>query len=165
MSEPQRTVGATVMGAREAVGMTVAQIAELTRIRATLINAIERDDFRLCGGDAYARGHLKSIATAIGMDPRALVATFDRQRGLASSVPVTVSRVQQPTRLMEEGPEYGLSSLAGVLGVSVRRGRNGPNWSAAMILALVVVSGSCPIFRSAQLGLRWRHRPCRPHRR
>lgn len=141
MSEPQRTVGSTVSSAREAVGMTIAQVAAATRIRATLIADIESDDFRHCGGDVYARGHLKSIATAMGIDPAALTGAFDRQRGLAPPPFVSVRPVEQPTRLMEEGPEYGLSSLAGVLGVSVRRGRSGPNWTAAMGLALAVIIG------------------------
>jgi len=78
VTEAPLTVGQTVTRARNAAGMTVAQVAEQTRIRGTLISAIEADDFRLCGGDVYARGHLKSIATAVGIDPVAVAALVDR---------------------------------------------------------------------------------------
>ena len=81
MSDELRSVGRTVAEARHAAGMTVSQVADATRIRATVVSAIEQDDFRLCGGDVYARGHLKSIASAIGLDPREVVAQYDADRG------------------------------------------------------------------------------------
>ena len=52
------SIGETLAAARLAAGLTTAQVAETTRIRRTLIEAIEADDYRLCGGDVYARGHI-----------------------------------------------------------------------------------------------------------
>jgi hypothetical protein len=59
----------------------VEDVAAATRIRATLVRSIETDDFTRCGGAAYARGHIKSIAQAVGADPRELVAEYDRRYG------------------------------------------------------------------------------------
>jgi cytoskeleton protein RodZ len=137
--ESPLTVGETVARARAAAGMTVAQVAETTRIRSALISAIENDDFRPCGGDVYARGHLKSIATAIGIDPTALAAQLDEQLGSAREEAAPVAPVVQPTRLMDGGSGNGLASLAGTLGASLSGGRRGANWSAVMALALVVI--------------------------
>ena len=142
MTEAPLTVGQTVTRARNASGMTVAQVAEQTRIRGTLISAIEADDFRLCGGDVYARGHLKSIATAVGIDPVAVAAQFDVQRGAARTAAAPVEPIAQPTQVAErDGGSHGLSSLAGTLGASVSGGRRGANWTAVMALALAVIVG------------------------
>jgi cytoskeletal protein RodZ len=141
VSDAALTVGQTVARDRAAAGMTVAQVAASTRIRATVVSAIEDDDFRLCGGDVYARGHLKSIAAAVGSDPAALVAHFDEQHAATARVPSgEVEPIVQPTRVMEAGaPGAGLAALAGTLGASLSGGRRGPNWSAVMGLAIAVI--------------------------
>jgi cytoskeleton protein RodZ len=143
VSDTMPTVGQTVARARAAAGLTVTQVAASTRVRAAVIEAIEKDDFRLCGGDVYARGHLKSIATAVGLDPAALAAQYDDERGTARAVADPVAPIEQPTSVVERtsaGDTIG--ALAGTLGASVSRGRSGPNWSAVMALALAVVVGA-----------------------
>ncbi len=143
MSDTMPTVGRTVARAREAAGLTVTQVAASTRVRAAVIDAIEKDDFRLCGGDVYARGHLKSIATAVGLDPTALAAQYDAERGTARAAAGPVAPIEQPTSVVERtsaGDTIG--ALAGTLGASVARTRTGPNWSAVMALALAVVVGA-----------------------
>ena len=142
MTEALLTVGQTVARARTAAGMTIAQVAEQTRVRGTVISAIEDDDFRLCGGDVYARGHLKSIATAVGIDPVAIAAQFDEQRGAARIAAAPVEPIAQPTQVAaRDGGSHGLASLAGTLGASVSGGRRGANWTAVMALALAVIVG------------------------
>jgi cytoskeletal protein RodZ len=71
------SLGSELRAAREAQGLSVDDVALATRIRATLIRAIEEDDFSHCGGAVYARGHVRSIARAVGLDPEPLLATFD----------------------------------------------------------------------------------------
>jgi cytoskeletal protein RodZ len=122
--------------------MTLAQVAAQTRVRASVLADIEADDFRSCGGDAYAKGHLKSIATCIGTDPVALAAQFDAQRGAARVAAEPVAPIDQPTAVMTSGGgEHGLAALAGTLGASMSGGRRGANWTAVMALALAVVVG------------------------
>lgn len=70
-------VGRSVESARTMAGMSVEDLADRTKIRASIIIAIESGDFSACGGDVYARGHLKSIAAVLGLDPDALLAEFD----------------------------------------------------------------------------------------
>jgi cytoskeleton protein RodZ len=71
------TLGSELTAARVARGLSIDDVALTTRIRATLIRAIEADDFSQCGGAVYARGHVRSIARAVGLDPEPLLATFD----------------------------------------------------------------------------------------
>ena len=55
--------------------MSVDDLAERTRIRPHVIEAIEVDDFSSCGGDVYARGHLRALARVLGVDPEPIIAT------------------------------------------------------------------------------------------
>ena len=71
------SIGAALADARQRAGLTVAQVSERTRIRETVIRGIERDDYSGCGGDFYARGHIRGIAKAVGADPGPLVEEYD----------------------------------------------------------------------------------------
>ena len=51
--------------AREAAGLSVEQISAITNIRAGVIRDLENNSVEICGGIAYARGHVRSIAKAI----------------------------------------------------------------------------------------------------
>jgi len=112
------SIGETLTAARIAAGLTTADVAEKTRIRRTLVEAIEADDYRLCGGDIYARGHIATIARTVGTDPVPLLADFDR------SHPRDVLRA---TEVFEAET------------TKTRERRAGPNWSAAMAAAIVVI--------------------------
>src|SRR4051794_18236 len=70
------------------MGLSLDDVAASTRIRATLIQAIEHDDFAPCGGAVYARGHIRSIARAVGLDPEPLLATFDPPEAQAAPPPM-----------------------------------------------------------------------------
>jgi cytoskeletal protein RodZ len=71
------SIGATLVAARQAAGLTVAEVSERTRIRPALIRSIERDDFAACGGDFYARGHIRAIARTVGTDSVPLIEEYD----------------------------------------------------------------------------------------
>ncbi|MFC6084611.1 helix-turn-helix domain-containing protein [Sphaerisporangium aureirubrum] len=115
------SIGVTLAAARNAAGMTVAQLAGRTRIRETVIYAIERDDFSMCGGDFYSRGHVRNIARTLGLDPDAIVHQFDEEHGGAPR-PVRAAAVfQAETRIK-------------------LRERRSPNWSTAMAIALAIVA-------------------------
>jgi transcriptional regulator with XRE-family HTH domain len=70
-------IGAALAGARSEAGLSVDQVSERTRIRATIIRAIERDEYAMCGGDFYARGHIRAIARVVGTDPAPLIEQYD----------------------------------------------------------------------------------------
>jgi cytoskeletal protein RodZ len=63
--------------ARQKAGLTVTQVSQQTRLRETIILSIESDDYSRCGGDFYARGHIRAIARAAGADPAPLIREFD----------------------------------------------------------------------------------------
>ena len=74
------SIGAGLARARGQAGLTVTQVSERTCIRETIICGIERDDYSACGGDFYARGHIRAIAKAVGTDPVPLIGEYDAAR-------------------------------------------------------------------------------------
>ena len=71
------SIGEALAAARNQAGLTITQVSQRTRIRETIIGGIEHDDFSACGGDFYARGHIRAIAHAVGADGEPLVAEYD----------------------------------------------------------------------------------------
>ncbi|MEU4831246.1 RodZ domain-containing protein [Streptosporangium sp. NPDC023615] len=113
-------IGSDLADARRSMGMTVGQLSARTRIREVLIQAIERNDFSQCGGDFYARGHIRNIAKVVGLDPETMVHRYDEQHG-GVAPPVraaTVFQADMPLKIRE---------------------RRSPNWTTAMALALGIV--------------------------
>lgn len=111
-------IGETLAAARQARGWTIADVSAATRIRSSLIAAIEREDFKGCGGDFYARGHIRNIANVLGIDAAPLIAEFDRQRQVITPQPLT--------------PQFDPD-------VAHHTKNRGPNWTAAMAVAIAVV--------------------------
>jgi hypothetical protein len=70
-------IGGALAEARSEAGMTITQVSERTRIRETIIRGIEQDDYSACGGDFYARGHIRAIARVVGTDPVPLIEEYD----------------------------------------------------------------------------------------
>ena len=51
--------------ARETAGLTFEQISALTNIRVAVIKDLENNSVDICGGIAYARGHIRTIAKVL----------------------------------------------------------------------------------------------------
>ena len=89
------TIGETLAKARRDAGLTVTQVSERTCIRATIIVGIERDDYSACGGDFYARGHIRSVARAVRADPVPLIAEYDAT--VRAPEEITAAEALEPT--------------------------------------------------------------------
>lgn len=71
------TLGQGLRRAREDAGLSLDELAHKTNLRSSLITLIEKDDFSQCGGDTYARGHIRNISRAVGVSPEEFLAAFD----------------------------------------------------------------------------------------
>ena len=115
------SIGDTLADARRQAGLTITQVSQRTCIRETIIRGIEHGDFSSCGGDFYARGHIRSIARAVGADDEELVREYDAVHGAPQAIRAAdVFEPATPIKITE---------------------RRRPNWSVAMVLVLVVVAG------------------------
>ena len=90
------SIGETLADARRQAGLSVTQVSQQTRIRESIVRDIERDDFTACGGDFYARGHIRSIASAVRTDPGPLITKYDNDHGPVG--PMRAAEVFQPSR-------------------------------------------------------------------
>jgi cytoskeleton protein RodZ len=90
------SIGAELAAARRKAGLTVTEVSQRTRIREAIVRGIERDDFSACGGDFYARGHIRAIARAAGMDPEPLVREYDDARDAVTQETIPVPRTGRP---------------------------------------------------------------------
>lgn len=115
------SVGDALAQARSQAGLTIAQVSQQTCIRETIIRGIERGDFSACGGDFYARGHIRSIARVVGLDPEELVREYDAVHGAPHAITAAdVFEPSTPIRLKE---------------------RRSANWSVVMVIVLALVLG------------------------
>jgi cytoskeletal protein RodZ len=115
------SIGEALAAARRQAGLTISQVSHRTRIREGIIRDIERDDYSHCGGDFYARGHIRSIAHAVGADPGPLISEYDATR--RAPQPVTAADAFRP-----------------VTPIKLHERRRG-HWGAALGLALVILVG------------------------
>ena len=70
-------LGEHLRAAREARGLTVAEVARGTHIRAVHIEALEQERFGDLPAPVYTRGFLRNYATFLGLDAEDMVAEFD----------------------------------------------------------------------------------------
>jgi cytoskeletal protein RodZ len=89
-------IGETLAEARRQAGLTVGQVSQQTRIRESIIRDIEQNDFSACGGDFYARGHIRSIAAVVGADPVPLISAYDAEHGPPGTL--RAAEVFEPSR-------------------------------------------------------------------
>jgi transcriptional regulator with XRE-family HTH domain len=117
------SVGEELSRARQERRLTVDDVAADTMIRATLIRAIEADNFDPCGGSVYARGHIRSIARVVGIDPKPLLAEFDSTHEGAAPAALTLAAAPTDHEAVARSERHN----------------RGPNWAAAMVAVLVLV--------------------------
>jgi hypothetical protein len=117
-------IGPELAAARTRLGLSVDQLADRTRIRPHVIESIEVDDFTPCGGDFYARGHLRTLARVLGTDVTPLLTAYDERYADAPINPRRVFEAELATGA--HGP--------------IRGTRGGLNWSVlvAAVMALVL---------------------------
>jgi cytoskeleton protein RodZ len=114
------SVGRALKQARIDAGLTVDDVSNATRVRIAIVHSIEADDFAPCGGDVYARGHIRTLAKAVHLDPAPLLAQYDADHG-GRPAPTPAAPLFEAERIRPE--------------------RRGPNWTAAMVAAIVAVVG------------------------
>ena len=73
------TLGSTIRDAREAVRLSLESLSESTSIRMGLLSEMENNNFAHCGGDTYARGHLRNIAAKVGIDPQVFIDLYNEE--------------------------------------------------------------------------------------
>ena len=76
------TLGELLQKAREDAGFSVDELSNIVNLRPGLIRAMESNDFLPCGGDIYARGHIRNISQITGSNSQELLAIYDAEHSV-----------------------------------------------------------------------------------
>ncbi|MBR7834782.1 helix-turn-helix domain-containing protein [Actinospica durhamensis] len=87
-----RAIGELLLRARIDRGLTARQVGEATRMTPETLRRVEAGAFEQCGGDIYARGHIRAYAQAVGADPEPLLAMY----GAVHLPPLTKRDLRKP---------------------------------------------------------------------
>ena len=74
------SLGSLITQARKSAGLSIEDLSAATNIRTALLKEIESNNFGNCGGETYARGHIRNIATKLGVDPLIFIAAFEDEQ-------------------------------------------------------------------------------------
>jgi len=89
------TVAEQLRAAREAKQLTIAQVAEITKIRTDHIRALEEGNFNVFSAPIYIRGSVKNYALRLKLDVPQIMAALDAELG-------RTEKFSEPPPLSEE---------------------------------------------------------------
>lgn len=78
------TLGQFLQSARESAGLSIDELANRTSIRPGLLLEMEKNNFINCGGDTYARGHLRNISPIIYVEAQTLIDLYNEEHSTES---------------------------------------------------------------------------------
>ncbi|HOR00247.1 MAG TPA: DUF4115 domain-containing protein [Anaerolineae bacterium] len=110
-------LGERLRQAREAKGLTLEQVEEITKIRRRYLQALEEEDFGQLPGEVFVRGFLRNYALALGLDAEEILTASGRK------VPPPVPPVEErPAEILDEPlvpPAIGQRIVAIAIGAMV----------------------------------------------
>jgi len=135
------TVAAQLRGAREAQGLTIHQVAEITKIKTDHLRALEEGDYGVFAAPVYIRGFVRNAARVLKMEVPPLMTLLEQELG-------GTPQFREPAPLTAEGRGF-----LDVLMLQLSK----VNWRVAM--PVIVITAGLVIglisFRS------WRRQPAR----
>ena len=69
-------IGDKLRSAREAKGLSIADIEKTTKIQSRYLTAIEQNDFDKLPGDFYVRAFIRQYAQIVGLDGKELLSEY-----------------------------------------------------------------------------------------
>lgn len=113
------SLGSTLQQARTGAGMSLDDLAERTSIRPSVLREFENNNFSKCGGETYARGHLRNLAHALGIDPNIFLELYGVEQ-LTQTRPMYDLLVENNVTVPRtEKPRISLKTLAMISGTTV----------------------------------------------
>lgn len=85
--------GSILKNARLALGLSLSEVAAISRITQTMLANLEANRFNEYSADVFVRGHLRGYARELQLDPEVVIQAFERYTGVQSN-----SRVELPER-------------------------------------------------------------------
>lgn len=89
------SIGEALAQARHDAGLSISDVSGRTRIRLSVIDDVEHDNYAACGGDYRTRDTITAIARAVGVDPEPLIEAYDAARQPGDWI---IARASDPLR-------------------------------------------------------------------
>lgn len=105
---PRVAIGEQLRARRLSQGIDLSDAAHRLNLDARVLDALEHERFGELGNSVFAKGHLRSYARMLDLDPQPLLEAFDRQVGGAPPPLKKVVRIQH-------GPSLQVSWLPAAL--------------------------------------------------
>jgi cytoskeletal protein RodZ len=71
------SLGALISKSRTDARLSIEDLSKMTNIPASLLRDMENNNFKKCGGETYARGHLRNMAAKLEIDERVFLDLFE----------------------------------------------------------------------------------------
>ncbi|MEE9256649.1 MAG: helix-turn-helix domain-containing protein [bacterium] len=81
----EETLGMTLKRRREALGLSLGEVSEKTRIGISHLENIDREEFQKLPCLPYSRGFIRAYAACVGMDADAAAKQFNAETGLENA--------------------------------------------------------------------------------
>ena len=113
------SLGSMISQARVDARLSIEDLSASTNIRTSLIREMEANNFSNCGGETYARGHIRNIAQRLGVDPQLFLSAFEAEHMQADrsmqDMLVETNAMKQP----EESRKVSWKTLSSISVVSL----------------------------------------------
>lgn len=73
--------------ARNSLGLSVADVAAMTRIPKAMLKHLEADRYDEYAAEVFVRGHLRNYAREVQLEPELILKAFDRHTGNLKKTP------------------------------------------------------------------------------
>jgi len=107
------TIGLLLRKAREARGLTVADVVSALKYSPRQIEALEANDMPLASGNVFLRGFIRSYARFLKLDPEPLLALLEAEN------PVTPLDVVPPEDMGVAMPRSGGHQVSGLVAAAI----------------------------------------------
>lgn len=77
----KKTPGKILKHARQSLGLSLGDVAAMTRIPRTMLSHLEADRFDEYSAPVFVRGHIRSYARELKLDPERIIQAFERHTG------------------------------------------------------------------------------------
>jgi hypothetical protein len=105
-------VGSALRKARLLRGLTLREASRGTRIRAELLEALERERFGDLPGEVYVRGALRSYSSYLGLDPEKVVDAYATALDREAPSPPPPAQVEEVVRAGARRRDHVFAVLA-----------------------------------------------------
>ncbi len=81
-----KTLGERLRSIRERAGVSIEEIAKVTKVNKNYLEYIEADDYDNLPADVYVKGFLRNYSNFLGIEPRDVLKIYQKERGIQVNI-------------------------------------------------------------------------------